>query len=74
MQSLIECSREGLRDGYLMDTGILAETSLSPSLLALSPGTTFRKAESHSNCLHSFLTVSHLSEHDHEPFLRTTRR
>ena len=60
---MVEWSREGLRDGYLFDTGILAETSLLFPL-QLSLRSTLHKVEGHPNCLHSSLTVSYLSEHD----------
>lgn len=74
MQGLLEWSREGLRDGYLFDTGILSETSLLLFPLQTSPGPTLHKVEGHPNCLHSSLTVSHLSEHDHLPRAGGTER
>lgn len=64
MLSLLEWSREGLRDEDLFDTGILAETSLFSSLGTFPCQTSLRDLYSQSNCLYSYPTVSHLSEHD----------
>ena len=63
-ESLIECNREGLRDGRGLDTSIPMEPS-PPTVSQPSPvHSILRIPCAKSNYLHSYLTVSQVSELD----------
>ena len=73
MVSLIEWSREGLRDGRGLDTNILTEPSLSPSSHLLPRHPILRIADDPGSCLHGYPTVSQVSELDQRWNYRVNR-